>query len=251
MLEERDRTNIHFTDEDFFFDIVRAKMILEYIKHLKSDFKLIALVSRQSLSKFIEAYGNQILEEAGFVLFEVGLETASEDLGEEMGKGSLEDCKVLTEKCSVPILWLTLTFFPGETIQTLRATGQFLKEHGLNPEALSPRLRTNGTHGGLGQFFTPYVGTEQYISLDDEGWTLTKRPMRLIPSFIPDSFLNDRIIDVRDWKPEEKYWYDLYKVQPPSKTIAGLFVKNILNMSDNVMDTIISLAISARLGVIA
>ena len=56
-------------------------------------------------------------------------------------------------------------------------------------------VQTNGTMGGLGQFFQPYDGTSGFEDIKMRGIMLSQRPVRLIPSFLPNSLL-DNIIEV-------------------------------------------------------
>jgi hypothetical protein len=250
-MKDRGHTNIHFTDEDLFFDLERAQQICTILKNL-GGFQLIALASRRTLSRVVETLGSQALADAGFKLLEVGLETADESLGQKMGKGGLEPCVRLAQACSVPILWLTLTFHPGETIRTLRETGLFLQKHGLPPTSLYDRIQTNGTYGGLGQFFQPYEGTRLFKDLVGLGEMLSARPLRLMPSFIPHSFSNDIIQQVSSIREEDQLWFDLYRISPPLhlERFVGEPVSSAAATYDNPEDGYIAMAICARIGAI-
>lgn len=254
-MADRDYLNIHFTDEDFFFNTDRAHEIIQFLAKHERNFQLIALAERKTLLRYLNKYGNKDLEAAGFKLLEVGLETASDSLGQNMGKGGLRDCQELISACSVPILWLALTFFPGETIKTLRDTGKFMGTNGFKPQDLYPRIATNGTVGGLGQFFQPYEGTKGFENLGKLGEQITSRPLRLMPSYIPNSFKNDTIYSIRAITKEEEYWYNLYKVSPPCPQPRGktkIKVKDYIKMfkAQPDINMYIALAISARLGVL-
>ncbi len=250
-------TNIHFTDEDFFFDPNRAYLILSHAARSKANFNFIALGSVSKVLLFIQRYGQQILHDAGMRLIEVGFETGDAELAKEMGKAPVARCEELARISSVPIFWLTLTFFPGETINTLNQTGQFLKEHGFKPEELYGRVRTNGTEGGLGQFFQPYHGTKDYEKIEELGKVLTTRPVRLIPSFIPYSFMGSKILFRKDPLPKDQYWFDLYKVPMLDWSgMDGFTVYKAVNTFKQKeefckyteTDIYVSAAISARLG---
>jgi len=204
--------NIHFTDEDFFFDTQRAYNILHWAYQM-GGFNFIALGEVSTVNRFISMYGTKILHDAGVRLIEVGLETADKNLGSDMGKSPVARCIDLAEKCDVPIFWLTMTFYPGETLKTLNTTGEFLSKYGFKMNDLYGRVQTNGTEGGLGQFFQVYHGTKIYETSHLKGHTLNNRPMRLIPSFMPDSFLLDRIHTKRDIKEEDIKWFQLYKLK--------------------------------------
>jgi len=246
----RGRTSIHFTDEDFLFDADRALTILEHITKADPLFQLIMLTSRASLSMFLERFGDMPLRKAGVELLEVGLETAYEDLGRQMGKVDAGLCETLAQACSIPILWLTLTFAPGETLRSLRATGDFLRKWGQKPETLYSRIATNGTVGGLGQFYQPYEGTRDFYQLPRLGKLLTSRPLRLLPSFIPYSFVQDIVKEKREVTTEDLFWFDLHRVPAPTRLVVGQTIDYHTQFYPNFEDGYISLAIAARLGVI-
>jgi len=252
-MHEEGRNYVHYTDEDLLYNTDRAKVICDYMTEI-GDFKAIALASRKNLNRFIEKYGNKPLVDAGFMLFEVGLESAEPEFGSTMGsqKSDVTECEELANKSEVPILWLTLSFFPGETIRTLNATGDFLKEYGFGHRVMCDRLATNGTRGSLGQFFQPYHGTPIFKDLEQTGIMLSYRPVRLVPSFIPYSFLRCKIEKV-DFNEVDHFYYDLYEVPnlfnylEPGKTIEQIVAEQ---NEMNTIDACISLAISARLKVI-
>lgn len=207
--------SIHFTDEDFFFNIDRAHEILRYI----SDWgmHLIALGSAEAVLNYYNKYGTECIKDAGLEVIEIGFESGSEDLSKSMGSGkSLSDCHKLAELQHLfpfNIFWLVQTFFPGETIKTLNDTGAFMIRYGFNQTEVVGRLRTNGTKGGLGQFFQPYHGTSIYLTLEKKGVALTARPVRLIPSYLPNSFLDSVITEIMPVIPKEALEYlQLYNV---------------------------------------
>lgn len=190
--------NIHFTDEDFLYDTERAYRILKFATSLSDQWQFIALAHLNTLDRFVDFVQQEDPKVAERIwkcmrLFEVGLETASASVAREMhkrGESGVEKASKVWEKCPVPILWLTMTFFPGETIGTINETGRFLKKYGLAKEQMTPRLVTNGTRAGLGQFFQPYHGVDKTFNvLKGEGLLLTHTPMRLVPSFVPDTFI--------------------------------------------------------------
>lgn len=236
--------NIHFTDEDFFYDTARAAEILK--AQVGEGMNFIALGSVNKVIEFIEVFGQELLNESGVRLIEVGFETADSELSASMHKPKLSTYEYLSSICTkVDIFWLTLTFFPGETIGTLNKTGEFLKKHGHVLSDLYGRVATNSTEGGLGQFFQLYDGVSGYDDLLSEGILLTERPMRLIPSFIPFSFLNSEIKEFREIRQEELTWFNLYKVShnfPLQKSPIG-------ELTDSI-DGYIFYAICARLGII-
>lgn len=257
--------NIHFTDEDWFFDVDRAYNLADFIVRHQYKFQLIALSEVKSLLKFINKHGWEILRDAGFKLIEVGLETADPKLSRKMGKAPIKNCIELAEKCKnrLNLFWLNLTFFPGETITTLNETGEFMGKYGFKYDEVQGRIRTNGTKGGLGQFFQPYHGTKNYHKLKEEGVFLTRRPVRLVPSYIPDTFFDCKVRVRRNLTNDEMKWLDLYNLH--ERYFDVLHQNNILNLIDNAhinqvlhdvmpivdaADMAIFLAVMAKLGAI-
>lgn len=260
--DEKGYKNIHFTDEDFFFDADRAMEILQYTQD--RGFNYISLGSVHTVTRFIEKFGTEVFSATGMRLIEVGLETADTALNKKMGKAGKDKYTALAEmaKGKVDIFWLTMTFFPGETIQTLKATGLFLKQYGFELTDLYGRVQTNSTKGGLGQFFQSYEGTAESIDIENKGMLVSERPVRLIPSFIPHSFLSCEIQNIRRPTVEEEVWYNLYRLPIAMFDIImsnwrqlpdPLYIKDMLcalTQSCPTNDAACFLAISARLGVI-
>lgn len=251
--------HIHFTDEDFFYDADRAHRILNFL--VGKDMHLIALGSAGYVCDFISKFGSTIFKESGLEVLEIGFESGSEDLSKKMGSGkSLTDCEHLAEtwmEASTSIFWLVLTFFPGETIKTLNATGSFMMEYGFDQTDVVGRLRTNGTKGGLGQFFQPYDGTALYRTLEKKGMKLTDRPVRLLPSYLPNSFLDSVITRVHTANLYDAFeWLELYNIGEDVLDVKELMVgKTIRSFIENQpnhlkMRRAIGLAILARLQVI-
>lgn len=247
---------IHFTDEDFFFSPARTYTILEHL--VGKDMHLIALGEAANVQKFITTYGTDILQQSGMELIEIGFESGDADMSLTMGNGkSITACEWLAvhqHQFPFKIFWLLLTFFPGETIKTLNETGRFMQQYGFDCDDVLGRLRTNGTKGGLGQFFQPYHGLPMYPSLHDNGLFLTERPIRLIPSYIPNSFLQDKIRGVHmDRYEAAREWMDLYHVDiERHELLESKMVEDFLMHKTNqqIIDTCIALAILARMEVI-
>lgn len=248
--------SIHFTDEDFFYNIDRAHHIFLYLQN--KGMHLIALSSAKAATDYLEKYGTEVLEKAGFEVMEIGFESGDTDVSKHMGVGkSLNDCyKLATTQDLLPfsIFWLVLTFFPGETIQSLNETGVFMLEYGFEMEQVMGRLRTNGTKCGLGQFFQPYVGTAIDKTLRLNGEFLTKRPVRLIPSYLPNSFLDSEIKELYEDRLDIALPYlKLYNVPLPTKPLRiGMILDEYLEDLSTYEKTrmAISLAVLARAGVI-
>ncbi len=245
--------NIHFTDEDFFFNIDRAHSILKIFEKLDTDFQLISLGSAVKVRSYIKKYGENTLAASGMKLIEVGLETADSDLATSMHKPGHKSCTWLAENAKTPIFWLTMTFFPGETIHSLNLTGRFLKKYGYKQDELYGRIRTNSTVGGLGQFFQFYHGTPFYSDKDFLGMSLSDCPIRLLPSFVPYSFLGSKIESIGDAS-DAIDWFKLYNLHPEMiKLTKGNCIDEYVNKYKGYMrvaDILTYLAICARLGVI-
>lgn len=253
--------NIHFTDEDFFHNPYMAKRILLQTTKL-GGFNLIAMGGVSSVSRYLELEGaKELLESGGMRLIEVGLETGDEDLMGEMQKGKIQQYEWLAKDCPVPILWLTMTFYPGETITSLSKTGAFLKRHGFKPDELYERIQTNGTEGGLGQFFQFYPGTK--IEADGSHpsemgvFINSSWPVRLMPSFVPYTFLNSAVRLLRPIEEEDKKWFKLYRVPEISLPAAGratvwdsIEFQRQTDAINEFADLAVAHAICARLGII-
>jgi hypothetical protein len=148
----------------------------------------------------------------------------------------------------------------------LRSTGLFLEKYGFKLEELYGRIQTNSTLGGLGQFYQSYIGTFENEDIKKKGIILSRRPVRLLPSFVPNSFLDCQVKRFRPIREEEKKWYRLYKISDElfdykpkmlancdgSQQLDNIFgcFMNLLDSGISYEDAITFLAISARLGVI-
>ncbi len=249
---EKDRMNIHFTDEDFFINTERTKHIL-YIAYQKAKkqnkkFNFVALATAGSLEKYLKEYGHDKYIDQVKVI-EIGYESADPKMLEGMNKIVKTD--YVLKEFKNHIFWLTLTFFPGETIESLRKTGDWMRDNGTKSEDLLERVKGNSTVGGLGQFFQPYPDTISILELRGQGEILSERPIRLIPSFVPYSFSNQIVEWCRKPIEKEYFWFDYYNVPVPPLKI-GLPINLLIrdNRYQNKIDGYISYAIAAKLGVI-
>jgi len=248
--------NIHFTDEDFFYNIDRTYDILKSVEFKEMNF--IALGNADKVLRFIGKYGQEIFLNSGLRLIEVGFETGSSELAKSMNKPNFSKCKELAEKIDkslVKLFWLTMTFFPGETLQTIKETSDFLRKYGYEIEELYGRIATNSTIGGLGQFFQPYHGTKDYEILRDKGIFISDRPIRLVPSFLPNTFLDDFVEQKRKITTDDIKWFDLYNFRTDIELLNNTVRENIDNIVKNRKDINIGqaatyLAICSRLGII-
>jgi hypothetical protein len=252
-------SGVHFTDEDFFIDPLKARFILSENKIIQTNKpSIIALASVSTFTKFLDTFHDDekaraFCSDVGLSLIEVGLETASVALSKKMGKPVVSKSVALAERMKgweTRILWLTLTLSPGETLSSIRETGSFLEKYGMSPSDMTARLKTNGTIGGLGQYFQIYPGTRAYHKVQEEGIMLTEAPTRLIPSFIPNSLLQDKIHVLRDWAEEDGYWLD-FQGAPKFKFSEGQTVLDCIQQQEYPRyKSIMTVCIAARLGVI-
>lgn len=238
--------NIHFTDDDFFHNTDRAFQILLGVYGL--DMKFIALGTVGKVQKFLDKHGERPLKEAGIKIIEIGLETADETVASLMHKPKANKyVKLYNSLKEIDIFWLTLSFFPGETISSLNTTGLFLSKYGHNPEDMYSRIATNSSEGGLGQFMQLYHGVREYEKLKNLGIHINDRPIRLLPSFVPHSFLESKIKKHRSIKDSDLKWFKPYKVNPHKYEICdGKMIKELTDTSDGY----IFYAICARLRII-
>lgn len=264
---DKDMVGFHFTDEDFYLDMDRTYAVVDWLSKqpeaIEKRMQIITLGERHTVAAFAKRYGWQVLVDAGIKLIEIGLESAEEDLGKDMGKGGIKVCRKIAEECPIHVLWLTMAFYPGETIQSLNKTGAFMKENGLTADELYERVATNGTHGGLGQFCQYYEGfmldkNGKRISVDNvelEGTVFSRRPLRLMPSFIPYSFQNDVIKGIgRPFEASDDQWFDNYRVDKPvlgQGFMVGKTVKQVVEEQyANPLDGYIAMAVAAKIGVL-
>ena len=193
--------NIHFYDEDFFMhpDI---NEILEYMQG--KEVQWICLTTSISLGKKIRELGADYIRASGNLLNEVGVETTDPNVLDKK-----QDLQTVIES-GLNIFWLTVTFFPGETIRSKNMTGQFLKAYGYGYDSMVLRMRCNSTVGGLGQFFVPYHGTPWLEKINDMGVVIGRRPTRLWPGFVGNKFLQERPMKIGDFEAVDSRWFSLY-----------------------------------------
>lgn len=242
--------NIHFTDEDFFFRPGRAYNILKAIEPL--DMQLISLGSVKTVGRFLSMYGHEILVDAGMKIIEVGLETFDDSLNHAMLKPGADAYKQLAEEPAIrdgliDIFWLTMTFFPGETIKSLNATGAFLSIYGQNVNDMYSRIQTNSTEGGLGQFYQLYDDCPQV----KPGMMISRRQVRLMPSFVPMSYLESQIVQRRDFESTDLKWFQMYKLEHDQFQIQdGISIADFVRHPNIDIQRLVYSAICARLRII-
>ena len=248
--------NIHFTDEEFFGDTDRTHAIFSYIAENLPGMYFITLGSMPLVAKYLKKYKDTLVK-AGLKLVEIGFETADEDIQRGMLKpASPKHLKtVLSLGPEISIFWLTITFYPGETLSTLNETGDFLGNYGLKRDKLVGRVATNATRAGLGQYFQSYDNAPGQEGFSELGITISVRPVRLIPSFVPHSFLNDVVVEVHPVREIDYVGFFEYRLHPDmielqvGKTVQW-HIDQLINGPDKVpfRDAICLMALYARVG---
>ena len=235
--------NVHFIDENFFAN-PHLDAILEHLQG--KGLKYICLTDTLSLVRAIEKYGEDYLLNSGNALNEVGLETISTEVLDK--KQNITP--LLTT--SLRVFWLTVTFLPNESLKSLNDTGAFLQEHGYEKEELLPRIRTNSTVGGLGQFFQLYHNTPYWKKKDSLGKVFTEYPTRLYPSFVGFPILREVPVKLREVSEKDFGWLDLYltpeKVLEVLQAVDG--VSSVGQIIQNNPERLIAIAQLARLNII-
>jgi hypothetical protein len=241
----RQNWNIHFTDENFFAHPLYQR-IVERLRG--TGLRWICLTDTLSLHRVLVEHGAGWLQEGGNALNEVGLEVLDSDvLAKEQAIEPL-----LARRHEVPIFWLTMTFLPHDTLGSMRATGEFLRRYGYRREELLPRIQTNSTVGGLGQFMQLYHGTVYWRQREKLGRIFTERPTRLWPSFIGHRLLASRVRISGALQKEDEEWLGLYvgqkRVEETLREVDGR--KTFGEIAGEDMAKAVALAQAARLGLI-
>lgn len=237
--------NIHFCDEDFFAH-PHIEFILDLLK--EKSIKYICLTTVVSLLSAVERFGLEKIKASGNFLNEIGLETAD--------KTVLSKNQGLMQKAidtGLKLFWLVMTFMPNESLSSLRATGEFLEKYGYKKNELLPRIVTNSTTGGLGQFFQPYHGTPWHERIDDLGVVYNHYSTRLFPSFIGHKLLNEVPVRLREIQDCDFEWFSLYgNDNEMVKSVFNLVdgAKNVKQIVGSDMERAIVIAQFARLGIV-
>lgn len=170
---------IHFMDEDFFDeDAERIDGILLKLK--ASGIKWLCMSAYKNIKRVVMLYGWEFLKECGLVCIETGLENV--ELYKKVGSYSFTNPHV-------PVLYLNMSFLPGETIKTMQANSHWMSEDGRSLE--NPIHEGNGLWYAPGQYYHPY-------GKEEKGRETSSPIGRTMPSFIPESLLKCRfsIVDL-------------------------------------------------------
>lgn len=232
--------NIHFEDEDFLRFVSQEE--LEFLSEKEANYVCLSTV--KSLANAINTFGTDLLLNSGLKVAELGLESGDVRLREKMCKVTSKEnyLEEILQETRIDKLWLVVSFFPGETLETLKTTGDFLRKYGRRMEEMVPKMWSVSTPLGLGQFFLPYEGVKGKDIA--EGLHLTERPIRLIPSFIPDSLLNQEI------KKEVRIPEDIQEVLKKYNINENKIQKGVIRdiIRGDEIDRIITISVMARAG---
>lgn len=260
-LEEalQEDVNLHMCDEDMFVHSNWAHGVISDLVHMNQNgikagrqpLKWIALASVPTFYKYLKEFGTKALEDSGCHLVEIGIEASNADLRKEMNKtGSFEQIDYILEHSpSIKKFWLSVTLFPGETITTINNMGAWLSTHGTKKEDLEDRLITNGNVGGLGQFFQIYDGVKNHYVILKQGVVLDDKPLRLMPSYVPNSFLECRPKQLRNPTQEELFWFKGYNIDVDKfKDVKFDGIKQVKDFNFRDKQFLVYLCLLARLG---
>lgn len=187
------RWNVHFEDENFYLH----PQADEFVRHLRGrGQKWICITDSVLLSKAVQRLGVPTLLESGHWLSEVGLETTAPEVLRKRqdinGLLAVQNRRLDNVQVdALNLFWLAVTLLPDETVATLNRNGRFYARHGMAHERLVPRLSTQSSEGGCGQFFVPYPGTPYWSRAQQEGRWIASPALRLRPSWIGQALLQD------------------------------------------------------------
>jgi hypothetical protein len=194
--------NIHFMDEDF------SNNDLERVLPLLKTYNIqwLAMIPAKKFKVIFEHYGEDYLYDHGLRIVEMGLENIC--LFNKVKGHEVKPKKI-------KIMYLNMTFLPGETVETIKENAMWMMERSLP----NPIYYTNGTWVGPGQFYYP--------SVKEKGLYLKNVPeSRTMPTFIPESFLNCtiKIYDLEQVNTYNKLLYDFKMYVKDGKYNVGEFI---------------------------
>jgi radical SAM superfamily enzyme YgiQ (UPF0313 family) len=143
-----------------------------------------------------------MMRKAGCIGIEIGLESCDPHVLKRMNKNqtcsdALIIDKTLKRNGIIP-LYLMISFFPGETLNTSFLNASFLnKVHDKNTRIVD-YLKAVHLPYSFGQFATPYKGTSFENIAEKEGIIFDTGYNRQKVSFIPNSLLDDIPIKTRE-----------------------------------------------------
>ena len=183
--------NVHWMDENFFMnDMTRILPLLK-----KHRIKCAVMSDYLSTVTAFETWGEEVLYKSGIRVVEMGLENI-ELMRKVKGEG--------VPHKKLEIYYLNMSFLPGETKETVKATAQWMKRHTLK----HPIHFNNGVWWAGGQFYYPY-GEDR-----TDGVMLDTTIARTVPTYVPNSFLNEQFViknmERVNWYNQLTYDFKLY-----------------------------------------
>lgn len=170
ILPHYENMNVHFLDENFFHNDMDT--ILPLLK--KYNIKWLAMAHYEDVMEAYNRYGEDYLYDCGLRIVEVGLENIA--LMRKVPGDGVPNKKV-------EIFYLNLTFLPNETKSSIQETAEWMQTHSLK----NPIYHYNGMWYSPGQYYYPYGKPEP------DGVLLNTELARVVPTYIPNSFLNEEV----------------------------------------------------------
>jgi radical SAM superfamily enzyme YgiQ (UPF0313 family) len=183
-----------FYDDNFLLNRVFVEELCEYISKLDFGIRWIAL------SRASQVIDNKDLlpklKKAGCVGIEMGLETADDRILQKLKKGQDLDlfgkAVDLLKKEGINPLYTIMVFSPEETINSIKKIREYVKQK--IPESLSYNFFGYSPEITLGQFSTPYPGTNFFENRLKDGIVLAEDSSDMFHqqiNFLPKSLLKD------------------------------------------------------------
>lgn len=162
--------NVHFLDENFFRNDM--KTVLPLLK--KYNVTWLAMGHYEDVMNAYEEFGEKYLYECGLRVIEIGLENIAL-MRKVQGDG--------IPNSLIEIYYLNLSLLPGENVATIKETANWMKTHSLR----NPIHHFNGVWYAPGQYYFPYDNVVK------NGIMLKTNLARVVPTYVPYSFLNDTV----------------------------------------------------------
>jgi len=199
MRERWGATGFVVLDNDFFDDAGRALAVAGVLRDVGLPWYCMG--TSASVLSFLEETGialTQLVRRYGMTHIHTGLEGVG--LTERRLSGKNADIKRLGELSVAAarelgrpaVIFLNVSFLPGETPWHMRETARFLRAYGADPSAITPAMRHNFTASGLGQCAVPYFDLAAFVlgGYDEGALWCEGQYHRLLPNVIPASFLD-------------------------------------------------------------
>jgi len=181
VLNQLKNKQVHFMDEDFSNNDLDK--IFPLIK--KNNIQCLFMTTPNKFQDMINNYGEDYLYQHGVRAVEMGLENI-------IHMNKVKNFKIKKPE-KIQILFLNISFFDGETKESLRENAKFIKQY--DPSKLM--YYNNYNSYGTGQFYFEYDANKRE-GLKEKGIVIESRKARTSPTFVPNSFLNEdfEIIDL-------------------------------------------------------